>query len=220
MKPRFGEPCDCLSHDVKARDQKQKRQHTKTLRAFSKAHYENRPKSVDQWQDMFSRIFAAKLHHLSLINIAFHLLEEMGKVSDAIVRMYTYSEKNFVLGEPSWRQIWLEDALADVLSWLFMMVEKIDIIRRTANKSDRWLFEIGFSCNHITLSKIIWERYGSDDLKDFICPHTQDRQRICVCPLIIVSADRSVKDVRKRVVNVLGLKTEMRESSLSRSVDG
>lgn len=199
-KPGFSEPCDCLLHDVEARNQTQKRHYTKALRAFSKDQRRNKPQGIDQWQDMFGRIFAANLRHLTLTNIAFHLLEEIGEVSDAIVRMYTYSEQDFVLGEPSWRQVWLEDELADVSSLLFALVEKLEMVRKT----DRWRFGIGFRDNRITLSQIIWKRYGSDDLKDFICPHCPAQQRVCTCPLIIVPADRSVQDVRNRVIDILG----------------
>jgi len=200
----FREPCDCLLHDVETRNQDQKHQHTKALRAFSRDQRQNKPLGIDQWQDMFARIFAANLRHLTLTNIAFHLLEEMGEVSDAMVRMYTYSEENFVLGEPSWRQVWLEDELADVSSWLFALVEKLDTVRQTANEYDRWRFGKVLQDNRITLSQIIWKRYGSDDLKDFICPHLPAQQHNCTCPLILVPADRSVQDIRDRVTDVLG----------------
>lgn len=202
--PGFRKPCDCLLHDIETRDQDQKLQHTKALRAFSGDQRQNKPQGIDQWQDMFARIFAAKLRHLTLMSIAFHLLEEMGKVSDAMVRMYTYSEANFVTGEPSWRQIWLEDELADVSFWLFALVEKLDTVRQTANEYDIWRFGAGFRDKRITLSQIIWKRYGSDDIKDFICPHSPSQKRVCTCPLILVPADRSVQDVRDRVIDVLG----------------
>jgi NTP pyrophosphatase (non-canonical NTP hydrolase) len=202
--PGFEEPCDCLLHDVETRDQMQKRHHTKALRAFSWDQRRNKPQEIDRWQGMFARMFAANLRHLSLTSIAFHLLEEMGEVSDAMVRMYTYSEENFVQGEPSWRQVWLEDELADVSSWLFALVEKLDTIRQTANEYDRWRFGTGLQDNRITLSQIIWKRYGSDDLEDFICPHPPAQQHTCRCPLILVPADRSVQDVRDKVMDILG----------------
>jgi NTP pyrophosphatase (non-canonical NTP hydrolase) len=201
---RLRETCDCLLHDVETRNQNQKRQHTKALRAFSRDQRRNKPRGIDEWQDMFGRIFTANLRHLSLTSIAFHLLEEMGEVSDAMVRMYTYSKKNFVLGEPSWRQVWLEDELADVSSWLFTLVEKLDTVRQTANEYDVWRFGTGFRDKRITLSQIIWKRYGSDDLKDFICPHPPAQQRVCTCPLILVPVDRSVKDVQDKMIDVLG----------------
>lgn len=202
--PGFSYPCDCLLYDVERRNQNQKRQHTKALRAFSKDESPKKPGGIDQWQDMFARIFSANLQHLTLPSIAFHLLEEMGEVSDAMVRMYTYREEDFVDGEPSWRQIWLEDELADVSSWLFTLVEKLDTVRQTANELDEWQFGEVLRTKRITLSQILWKRYGSDDLKDFICPHPPPQKSVCTCPLILVPTDRSVRDVQDKVADVLG----------------
>ena len=202
--PGFRNPCDCLLHDVETRSQDQKRRHTKALRAFSREHRKEKPRGIDQWQKMFARIFEANLRHLTLTSIAFHLLEEMGEVSDAMVRMYTYTEGDFVPGEPSWRRLWLEDELADVSSWLFALVEKLDTVRQTANEYDRWRFGTAFRDKRITLSQIIWKRYGSDDLEDFICPHPPPQQHVCTCPVILVPPDRSVQDVRDKVIDVLG----------------
>jgi len=202
--PGFRKLCDCLLHDIETRDQDRKRQHTKALRAFSREHRKEKPRGIDQWQNMFARIFKANLRHLTLASIAFHLLEEMGEVSDAMIRMYTYTEENFVEGEPSWRQIWLENELADVSSWLFALVEKLDTVRQTANEFYNWQFGEVLRTKRITLSQIIWKRYGSDDLEDFICPHPPAQQRLCTCPLILVPADSSVQDVRDKVIDVLG----------------
>ena len=200
--PGFKKPCDCLLHDFETLDLERKRQHSKALRAFSGEQHRNRPKGIDQWQDMFAGIFTGQLRHLTLTSVAFHLLKEMGQVSDAIVRMYTYSEGNFVAGEPSWRQIWLEDGLANVVPWLFLMVEKLDRIRQTVNNYDLWLFGVSSLDKRITLSQIIWKRYGSNDIRDFICPHCQ--QHVCTCPVILVPVDRAVHEVQDRVIDVLG----------------
>jgi len=200
----FGNPCDCLLHDVETRSQDQKRQHTKALRAFSREHRQEKSRGIDRWQKMFARIFEANPRHLTLTSIAFHLLEEMGEVSDAMVRMYTYRKEDFVDGEPSWRQIWLENELADVSSWLFALVEKLDTVRQTANEYDEWRFGTSFRNKRITLSQIIWKRYGSDKIQDFICPHPPPQKSVCTCPLILVPADRSVKDLQAKVIDVLG----------------
>jgi NTP pyrophosphatase (non-canonical NTP hydrolase) len=74
---------------------------------------------------MFGTVFAANLRHLSLTDVGLHLMEELGEVSDAMVRMYSYVQKTFVAGEPNWRQFKLEAQLADVFSWLFSLIEKL-----------------------------------------------------------------------------------------------
>ncbi len=81
--------CDCLLWDVEGRDQAQKRKHALALRDFA-AEARGKPRSVDEWQLMFGTVFGANLRHLDMSDIAFHLLEELGEVSDAMARMYTY----------------------------------------------------------------------------------------------------------------------------------
>jgi NTP pyrophosphatase (non-canonical NTP hydrolase) len=201
--PAFSNACDCLLYDVETRDQSQRRRHAKALRGFSHDKRDRKPRGVDEWQDMFAKVFAANLRHLSLTDIAFHLLEEVGEVSDAMVRMYTYLEE-IAPGEPSWRQIWLEDELADVSSWLFTLVEKLDCVRQTADEHDRWVFGTNVvERRHIPLSRIIWKRYGSNELEDFMCPHPPPQLRVCTCPILIVPYDREVKEVQDRLQDVL-----------------
>lgn len=201
---RFSDACDCLQHDVERRNQEKKRLRVKALRAFSHDHRGKMPTSVDDWQSMFARIFRANLRHSSLEDIAFHLLEEMGEVSDAMVRMYTYREEQFVDGEPSWKQIWLEEEFADVSSWLFALVEKLDLMRQTADEYDQWRFGETFVARKpIRLSEILWNRYGSDRLENFFCPHCKS-QDVCKCKIIWVHVNRSIEDMTALLRNVLG----------------
>ncbi len=97
----FNDPCDCLLYEVESRDDTQKKEHINKLRSYAKTHYSDKPTSVDEWQKMFFDIYQANLRHLTLADIAFHLLEELGEVSDAMVRMYTYLMDEFKSGEPS-----------------------------------------------------------------------------------------------------------------------
>jgi hypothetical protein len=53
----------------------------------------------------------------------------------------------------------------------------------------------------LKLSGIIWQRYGPDDLGEFICPI--DQAKACGCPIIFVPSDRSVKDLRDMIDDVL-----------------
>jgi len=197
--PELRNECDCLLHDVERRDQSQKRRHVKALRAFADEHRHEKPTGVDAWQQMFARIFAANLRHLTLTDIAFHLLEEMGEVSDAIVRMYTYRDEDFVDGGPDWQRIWLEEELADVSSWMFALVEKLDLMRQTAVEYDKWRFgeAVVFREEKMRLSQIIWRRYGSDKLRSLYCPHC--RKQVCNCAIVLVPMNRSVEELVRKV---------------------
>lgn len=192
----FRNSCDCLLYDVESRDQGEKRKHVQALRGFANDHAEEKPSSVDEFQRLFASIFSPNLRHLDLDDIAFHLLEEVGEVSDAMVRTYTYLGE-VEPGEPYWRQVWLEEEVADVTSWLFALVEKLNLVRDTADEDDKWRFgNLTSSRESFRLSRIIWKRYGSDELKAFRCPFGPAQLVKCTCPIIMVPHDLSVDDLR------------------------
>lgn len=185
----FRHSCDCLLFDVESRDQSEKKRHATALRTYAREIIECKPERVDDWQEMFGTIFKANLQHIDLSDIAFHLLEEMGEVSDAIVRIYTYTTSRPLTSEElRWRQTWLEEEIADVSSWLFALVQKLDLIRETADEYDKWRFKETFVARtQIQLSRIIWTRYGSDERGCFYCPHCTEVECNCEIRLIGVT---------------------------------
>jgi len=196
----FRNRCDCISHDNERRDAIQKQLHSNSLRAYSNEIVARKPAGVDDWQKMFSTIFAVNLRHLDLSDIALHLLEEMGEVSDALVRMYTYKETDFITAEPLWRQVRLEEELSDVSSWLFALVEKLNSVCHSAADYVRsFHLQEGSGGEYLLLSQVIWQRYGSDSLKKFACWKCGDPH--CRCQIILVPPDRSVADLRGLIVS-------------------
>ena len=187
-------PCDCQSQEPDHRDKETKRADQKALRDFSNRMRKKKPRSIDDWQTMFGTIFARNIEVLSTVEIGFHLLEELGEASDAMIRMYSYSKGNFVRREPNWRQARLEDQIADVFSWLFSLVEKLNAAERfvqegqTGSKSSNQR-----ESGHITLSGIVWSRYGRDRNGGFRCPCCDSA--VCSCQLIFVPGTHSVKEL-------------------------
>jgi len=175
-------PCDCDWQLKDLRDKETKRSDSKALQEFGRANRKRKPKTIDDWQALFGHIFREKLRGLSKLEIGFHLLEELGEVSDAMVRMYSYTEGNFRRGEPNWRLARLEGQIADVFSWLFALVEKLNDAEAVAPDGTR-----------IRLSEIIWQRYGSERLRSFRCPVCN--QGVCTCRLVFVPATRPIQDL-------------------------
>jgi NTP pyrophosphatase (non-canonical NTP hydrolase) len=169
--------CDCSTHGPDNRNKKTKRRDSVDLLTFSEEIRRRKPKNIDEWQTMFAHIFRAN-KELAATDIAFHLMEELGEASDALVRMYSFTKKDFRAREPNWRQARLEGQIADVFSRLYALVEKLNEVEPT------------------TLSGIIWERYGSDRLRSFRCPTCGTP--ICSCPLVFVPPNRSVSDWLQR----------------------
>jgi len=178
--------CDCSPRLNDLRNKETKRADSKALREFGTANEKRQPKTIDDWQALFGQIFRDRLRSLSLPEIGFHLLEELGEVSDALVRMYSYREKDFRRGEPNWRQVRLEAQIADVFSWLFAVVEKLN-----ESKADKEIL------GRIWLSGIIWQRYGADDLESFRCPSCN--KAVCGCRLVFVPATRPVRDLLRNL---------------------
>lgn len=199
----FLKPCDCLIHEVESRDQSRPKDNAKMLRDYAIQYYKHKPISVDQWQDMFKNIYQANLRHLSLIDIAFHLLEEVGEVCDAMSRMYTYIDKEFCHGEPPWRQKWLENEIADVSSWVFTLVNSLELMPEIAKAFQKYLIkDTILPTTKITLSGIIWNRYGSEERESLYCPHIC-KEQVCKCPILLVTDKDSLAKMKTYMIDVL-----------------
>jgi hypothetical protein len=192
---RFLDPCDCLLNDNQPQDKPLRRAAVLALRGFSEETRNKKPKSMDEWQEMFGTVFRANLKHLSLGDATSHLLEELGEASDAMVRMSSYRNEHFVNGEPDHRQLRLEAQVADVFSWLFAVVEKIDSINRKELDYERCRPKAEAAAQApVRLSEIIWDRYGCEDLHSFWCPFCKNAS--CACPLIFVPATRAAEEMK------------------------
>jgi hypothetical protein len=187
-------PCDCSAHpDTVGYSKEVKRRALDALRRLSDDRRDQKPKSIDQWQEMFGRVFSSNISRLSLTDLALHLMEELGEASDAMIRMYSYKKDDFVPAEPIQRQFRLEAQLADAFSQLFAIVEKINQIATQCCEFSRVLSKGSAPVlQPIRLSAILWDRYGCDDLKSFWCPFC--KKISCKCELVFVPATRPVKE--------------------------
>jgi NTP pyrophosphatase (non-canonical NTP hydrolase) len=186
--------CDCLVHPSDAPYSKEtKRRALAALRKFGQEMLSNKPKTIDEWQEMFGRVFASNIDRLSLTDFALHFLEELGEVSDAMIRIYSYKEGGFTAEEATERQFRLEAQLADSFSRLFAIVGKINRVAEKGSESYRELFKQLSTCTEpIRLSAILWRRYGRDDWNSFWCRFCG--QMPCKCNLIFVPANRPIKE--------------------------
>lgn len=202
-------PCDCLIHDVENRDkadteeekkkkEKNNQERVKALRKYARSRLENKPATIDGWQEMWRKLYEANLRQISLVDIGFHLLEELGEVSDAMLRMYSYTET--FDGQPRWNQIWLEEEVADVFSWLLTLVNSLQII---PDITEQFLEHLGVSDilklheHKIMLSRIIWHRYGSTEHEDFRCQACNELP--CECKLLLVGENIEYNEFLKGV---------------------
>jgi NTP pyrophosphatase (non-canonical NTP hydrolase) len=183
--------CDELLISDRRKDKTELRSRAQRTRKLARQHASRKPLSLDGWQDMIGMLYRERLSRLSLAYVALHLLEEMGEVSDALVRMYTYLEGESLERELVARQIRLEDELADVLSWLFGFVERLN----TSSSQQAYLVSGG---RHL-LSQILWGKYGSDEMRSFWCRHC--KKVVCDCKVLLVQNREDVANLASNLAH-------------------
>jgi NTP pyrophosphatase (non-canonical NTP hydrolase) len=197
VRPGHINPCGCPLRSLEAEGAVAKSKRIEALRNYSIIIRAEKPKAIDEWQKMFGMVFETNLKVLALSEIALRLMEKLGEVSDAMIRMYTYSEKKFDNGEPNRRQSNLEGEIADVFSWLFALVERLDSLSQKTHENTKLGPEVTTAHTpSVRLSGIIWDRYGSDALESFCCWKCKARE--CRCQIILVPATRPAEEVLQK----------------------
>jgi NTP pyrophosphatase (non-canonical NTP hydrolase) len=200
------QPCSCeaLQTALRKKDSTELRLRAKRTRKLAVEHATRRPQSLDGWQDMIGAIYCGASRPRPLQEVTLHLLEEMGDVSDCLIRMYSYLEKD-LLGieeEIFARQARLEDELADVLSWLLELVERLGTLGRCNPKE--WPSSTGkrVSNERLYLSQVLWRRYGSDEKQTFWCRHC--KQVTCACPIRLIQSREQVDEIPRKLSDARG----------------
>lgn len=167
--------CDAMEIPRRRKIKETEQQRAVETRRIAAGNLSAMPRSIDQWQLMLGNIYRATLEKATIEGIVLHLLEEMGEVSDALIRMYSYGD-SIPAKEPRARQMRLEDELADTTSVLFGLVERLHMDKKDPN---------------LKLSALAWAQYGSDDLKGFYCRHC--KRKVCQCKITLVESTELIK---------------------------
>ena len=199
-------PCTCLLHlaEVERRSQRLSR-YEKTIIKKKLREYAEKTKpveasefSLDKFQERFQEIFASNLFATSIESIAFHLLEEIGEVCEALSSLYTYKGEKYARHETHSRKIRdLEDEIADVFSWIFALANKL---RDIFTLPDRYFKKIVPDAplkfrfrRYLTLSQIIWETYGNREYGVLGCRDC--KKLLCECPIYLVNSEERTKNL-------------------------
>lgn len=158
--------------------------------------------SVPDIEAMFSKLFENSYVLLSLEAVAFHLLEEVGEVTEALKACYTYERTQAPWSEQAARRrvLKLEEEIADVFSWAFAVVLKIkksrfEEVEKYLNEfPDRVISGFEFT-KRITLADIVWTKYGITADKQvsdrLLCPGCHKRPCGCKHDLRVAWAGSS-----------------------------
>lgn len=181
--------CECPGFPKVSEGENARRDRIDNSKKYGEQNPTGKPVSINEWQEMFATLFATSIRTLSLADLALRLMEALGQASDAMIRMYSYKEKDFVKGEPNRRQSSLEARLADIFSWLFVTVEKLQQLE--ARNEDEGSGAFAQPEARIYLSRIIWDRYGSEERGEFHC--STCNTAVCRCDIILVPYTRSAE---------------------------
>ncbi|HET6979289.1 MAG TPA: MazG-like family protein [Pyrinomonadaceae bacterium] len=162
--------CACLSHIGFAEDRhaiyKPINEKLDGFRlVYANETRKNKIHSIKSLEEMFESVFHNSYEVFSIENIAFHLLEEVGEVTQSIKDLYTFDEDRepFSVTASQRRRMKFEEELADVFSWIFALMLKI---RRVYFKDAQEYvtslvkgLEVNFM-GSLNLADIIWAKYG------------------------------------------------------------
>jgi NTP pyrophosphatase (non-canonical NTP hydrolase) len=145
---------------------------------------DRKPKTLVKYGEQFASLYAPNAYGLSPEEIAFHLLEEVGEVSDALVAATFYkdsgvptktSDANFgaFLAAVRSRSEHIEKELADVFSWIVSLLEKakqiMSSVTRLSKESNKGkvdarklvqLLEVlDVATDQLNVVDILWKKY-------------------------------------------------------------
>jgi NTP pyrophosphatase (non-canonical NTP hydrolase) len=197
----FRRPCCCdeLKISELKKNKEELRSRAKRTRKIAQDQTNRRPQSLNDWQDLISALYSERLSQTPLTEVALHLFEEMGEVSDGLIRMYTYLQGNPIEQEILARQMRLEDELADVLSWLFGIVERLNMRNRDQPQGNFSVNSEAISNERLYLSQILWDHYGSNEKHAFYCRHCESV--ICTCPVLLIQTKEQVENLVTKLSN-------------------
>ena len=185
--------CDALNIATRKKDRNELHARAKRTRRLAAANKLRRPLHFDDWQDLVASLYAERLKRASLSEVALHLLEEMGDVSDGLIRMYAYRADDVIEDVIGMRQLRLEDELADVLSWLLGLVDRLGL--QDQKQSTKYTSESPKELpeSRMLLSLILWASYGSNEKRSFWCRYCQ--RVVCECPIVLLQHKKQVEEL-------------------------
>lgn len=121
-------PCACLARKqlVEKRQESYKDWVRDIIFKLAEMKKDDKPKSLKDLEDSFVRVFEPNITVLSVDEIAFHLLEEVGEVSRALrdLHLQPHGSEDEFLEDHKQRREAVREELADVFSWIITMRAK------------------------------------------------------------------------------------------------
>jgi NTP pyrophosphatase (non-canonical NTP hydrolase) len=146
-----------------------------------------KPKSLDDWANMFEMIYKNVHYGAPIEKICFHFMEEVGEVAKAIRKLNYYSKKDMgCLTSDERTDIEklrrdMQNEIADVFSWIVSLKMKLNFLSQVILKYHKHYYE-NVELHIIKLSDSVWNIFQTPDGTELFCPHC--RKKVCKCPII------------------------------------
>jgi NTP pyrophosphatase (non-canonical NTP hydrolase) len=143
----------------------------------------------------FESIFRRNIFALDLEDVAFHFLEEVGEVVEAITQLYTYSKTPSNTAAEDLHDRWLdarlelEEELADAFSWLFAISSKFRDLFATF---DLYTGNTAYAAE-MTIAAHLQRRHMNQANGRMICFDCE--ATVCICEIKLVTSDKEAVQV-------------------------
>lgn len=141
------QPCTC------PRNKKSLTDNAKELQELSKNNNSNRPETLQEWQEMFAKIYPRNPQGYDQKSNFIHLIEEVGEVAEAYRLKYFHPDN-------------LKNELADVMTWILGIANLID-----AKAQDNPSF---YGFKNYSLEEKVQEKYAKG------CPSCESETCKCI----------------------------------------
>lgn len=224
----IGDKCHCLCKkvEVEKRSEDIKQLANKLTKEISLKYIEKKPNSLLDYEQMFAKMFESNIYILTPDEIAFHLLEEIGEVSNALVDATIYSDlpsiyshslstMDKIIAGAKNRIEHIEKELSDVFSWIIAMLEKS---KQIISSSSRLCVELNVGkvekeilnnifkvlsipTETINLTDIIWGKYRFRHRLG----HKKCRSNVCKCNVegqLLLDNKHLSRDLKQRLAAI------------------
>jgi len=219
--------CTCFvrRQTVENRTEETKQLAQRLTKEISRLRYDAKPRSLLEFEKMFAGIYYSNIYTLTPEEIGFHLLEEVGEVSSALVDA-TFHERfiipsrsvevnldEFLVGAKK-KAEHIEKELADVFSWIIALLEKAKQTLLSASRLcvkfnegiiqkevlNQLLETLSLPTEGLNIVDIIWRVY---EYKGRL-GHKRCRSNICVCnqeAQLLLEGEHLPNEVRKALAS-------------------
>jgi NTP pyrophosphatase (non-canonical NTP hydrolase) len=132
------------------------------------------PTTLIEWKEMFGYIYSEANASAGISEICFHLLEEIGEVAQEIFVIDSLEDVKAARD----RVRDLEGEIADVFSWMFALVVKVQNHFQVVHSFEA-KYKKGAPTASLEVTEIIWKAYHREGQKGLSCQHCH--KHVCQC---------------------------------------